>query len=300
MKARWVLVGGLALGLLFQPVADLARPTIPVFIALLLCVASFRIGPEGLRGTRETLGTHIKISLWCQLFLPVVLIALCVVAGLEGVFVTALLLVAAAAPISGSPNLVIMLGFNPAVALRQLIIGTALLPLTVLPVFFYIPQMGNIADVALATTKLLIVILGAALFGLLLRKLPRYVTLDGESIEIVDGISAILMALVVVGLMSAIGNAFFNSPMHLFGFLVFAFALNLGFQVFGSLIWGRWYGQAYDVPMSVISGNRNVALYLTALPVGVTEPLLVFIGCYQFPMYLTPMIMDRFYRRRRR
>jgi len=47
--------------------------------------------------------------------------------------------------------------------------------------------------------------------------------------------------------------------------------------------------------MSVISGNRNIALYLTALPAAVTEPLLAFVGCYQFPMYMTPLLMRKFY-----
>jgi len=29
----------------------------------------------------------------------------------------------------------------------------------------------------------------------------------------------------------------------------------------------------------------------------VTDPLLLFIGCYQIPMYLTPILLGRFYRR---
>ena len=34
-----------------------------------------------------------------------------------------------------------------------------------------------------------------------------------------------------------------------------------------------------------------------ALPVSVTEPMLLFIGCYQIPMYLTPILLARLYRR---
>ena len=32
-------------------------------------------------------------------------------------------------------------------------------------------------------------------------------------------------------------------------------------------------------------------------PAEVTDKLLLFIGCYQLPMYLTPMLLGRFYRR---
>ena len=130
----------------------------------------------------------------------------------------------------------------------------------------------------------------------MLRKHARFEQLSDVQIQQVDGVSAILMALVVVGLMAAISDAFSHSPAQLLLLLAFAFAVNIGLQMLGSLVWGRCYGQEYDVPMSVISGNRNIALYLTALPVAVTEPLLAFVGCYQFPMYMTPLLMRRFYR----
>ena len=50
------------------------------------------------------------------------------------------------------------------------------------------------------------------------------------------------------------------------------------------------------VSFGVLNGNRNIALFLAALPVGVTEPLLLFIACYQIPMYLTPLIGKPLYR----
>ncbi len=49
------------------------------------------------------------------------------------------------------------------------------------------------------------------------------------------------------------------------------------------------------VPVSIIAGNRNIALFLVALPTATTDPVLVFIGCYQIPMYLTPILLRRFY-----
>lgn len=289
---------GLALGLIFQNIAYLARPSIPFFIALLLFAASFRIGPEGLSGAVGKLKTHVVLTLLCQLLLPLLLMGIFALTGASGFFVTALLLVAAAAPISGSPNLVIMLGHQPAAALRQLVVGTAFLPLTIIPVLLYLPSMGNVASIAMVTFKLLLVIMGAAGCGLLLRRLPRFRQLAAVEIEVIDGVSAILMAMVVVGLMSAIGAAFAESPLRLLLIFVFAFAVNFGFQWLGSFFWRRFFAAEFDVPMSVISGNRNIALYLTALPVAVTEPLLVFIGCYQFPMYLTPLLLRRFYRNR--
>jgi len=297
--ARWVLLGGLVLGLVFHQLAFLTRPSIAYFIALLLMVASFRIGPAGLIGALGQLRQHLILTLLSQALLPVCLIVLLSLLGISGWLVMPLLLVAAAAPISGSPNLVIMLGHDPAPALRQLVVGTALLPLTLIPVLMYLPEIGSVSAVALTTGKLLLVILGAACAGCALRLLPRWHDLDEQAVAKVDGASAILMAMAVIGLMSGINQAFASSPFELLLLLVFAFVLNIGLQVAGSFFWGRCFGAEYDVPMSVISGNRNIALFLTALPASVTEPLLAFIGCYQFPMYLTPLLMQRLYRHKR-
>lgn len=323
--ARWVLVGGLVLGLLFQDLAAYTRPSIPVFIWLLLFVASVRIGPHGLLSAVADLRTHLWLTLAMQGAIPVLLMLPIVLAGWNGFWVSAVLLVAAASPISGSPSLVIMLGHDPAIALRQLVVGTALLPLTLLPVLFYLPEIHDVFAVLQASLKLLMVILSAAVVGCLLRLLPRWRHLDDEALQNVDGLSAIFMALAVVGLMSAINDALQQSPGYLFSLLLLAFVVNIGLQL---ICWYCWRGfdtssqqigpdrgqvettnaiqeasstriplADYRVPVSVIAGNRNIALYLTALPAAVTEPLLAFIGCYQFPMYLTPLLMNRLYKR---
>lgn len=293
--ARWVLVLGLVAGLLLQGIAAHFKPTIPWFIAALLFTASLRIGPRSAIGALGELGRHIEVTLLMQLAFPVCLLAIVIAFGGSGIYVTALLLVAAAAPISGSPNLVIMLGHEPAPALRQLVIGMALLPLTVVPVFLWLPELGELSAVLLACGRLLLVIGLAAAAGFALRVWwkPELTTQETQTI---DGLSAVMMALVVVGLMAALGEALRNRPGSLLAMMLFVFALNFGLQWVGTFFW-RWrYGGDYTVPLSVISGNRNVALYLTALPAAATDDMLLFIGCYQFPMYLTPILLRRLYR----
>lgn len=293
--ARWVLVAGLLGGLLFQDVAYLARPYIPAFIAALLFMASFRIGPHNAIGAAKSLRKHLFITLQMQVLFPVLLVLLVLWSGYNNIYLTAVVLVASAAPISGSPNLVIMLGHAPAPALRQLVIGTALLPLTVIPVFLLLPVFGDGLAIAVAAFKLLLVIGGAATLGFLVRHY-LFADLSDRDIDAIDGISALLMAMVVVGLMSALGDAWRVRPLALLQMMIFVFVLNFGFQFLGSRVWHRLAEPSYRVPLSVISGNRNVALYLTALPAAVIDDLLLFIGCYQFPMYLTPLLLRRFYR----
>ena len=75
------------------------------------------------------------------------------------------------------------------------------------------------------------------------------------------------------------------------------FAANFGLQVVAFLL-QRFRGLNTDTAsLSIIAGNRNMALFLASLPAGVTDPILLYIGCYQVPMYLTPVLMSWLYKR---
>jgi ACR3 family arsenite transporter len=61
----------------------------------------------------------------------------------HGDFALGALLILAAAPITGAAHIAVMAGGDPAPALRLTVIGTALLPLTVVPVFALAPAFGD-------------------------------------------------------------------------------------------------------------------------------------------------------------
>src|SRR5690606_28227974 len=107
----------------------------------------------------------------------------------------------------------------------------------------------------------------------------------------------ILMAVVVVGLMTAVGPALRSQPAELFSWLALAFFLNFGLQFATLGILHRKSDPASLPARSIVAGNRNIALFLVALPPDVSDKVLIFIGCYQVPMYLTPMVMTRIYAR---
>lgn len=95
--------------------------------------------------------------------------------------------------------------------------------------------------------------------------------------------------------MSAIGPALQSDPLRLAGWLAAAFAVNFGLQIVASSVMNLRGKTRAAAAIGIGAGNRNVALFLVALPGAVTDPLLIFIGCYQFPMFLTPMLLGRFY-----
>lgn len=177
----------------------------------------------------------------------------------------------------------------------MLIIGTALLPLTVLPVFWLSPSFGSIAAVLLTAAKLLGAIALASGLAFAIRHLflpePKK-----ETLQALDGLSAVIMAIVVIGLMSAVGPALKSEPGNVAFMLVIVFALNLGLQIVAWFGLSKAPSLSERVSWSVVAGNRNMGLFLIALPETVTDPILLFIGCYQVPMFLTPMLLGWLYK----
>ena len=294
---RLLLILGIVAGALLPGLAAALKPWLQELVAFLLFLAALRVGPDRAAGSLRGAGSTLGLALLYQLLLPLGAAALALALGIAATpAALAVVLMLSAPSISGSPNLAILSGADPAPAFRLLILGTALLPLTVLPVFHLLPVLGEGGQVIRAAFRLLAVIGGAAAMAFVLRRtlLRR---LDAERIAAFDGASALTMAIVVIGLMSAVGPALRTAPATLLGWLGFAFLVNFGFQIAAAL-WLRRFAAGPGLPArAIVAGNRNIALFLVALPPATTDQLLMFIGCYQVPMYTTPLLMSAFYRR---
>ncbi len=295
-NGKFGLIAGLLAGLALPGMAAILRPWIPEMVALLLFLTAFRIGfQETVHNLRAMVRTAATV-LVLQMVLPLLFLsALCLADLPLSPLALAITLMLSAPSVTGSANFTILLGHDPAPALRLLILGTALLPVTCIPVFYFLPVFGELTDVLAAASRLLAVILFAAALGFASRQwtVPD---LDEEGRNALDGLTVIALAVIVVGLMSAVRPALETEPATLAFWFSAAVCVNFGMQVltFQSL---RCLGATTPVPGSIVSGNRNFALFLVALPPERTEFLLIFLGCYQFPMYLTPIVMRRFYGR---
>ncbi|MSU90420.1 hypothetical protein GE300_12460 [Rhodobacteraceae bacterium 2CG4] len=295
---RVCLVAGLLAGLLLPALAAVLRDWLPQLVALLLFLNAFRIGPRRAVGGLRDLGRSAGLVLLLQCALPLGLVLALMPLGLaQAPLAVALVLMLSAPSITGSPNFTVMLGRDPAPAMRLLILGTGLVPLTVLPVLLLSPALGEVQAVVLAALRLFAVIAASVLAAFALRAaLPP--ALSDRHRDALDGASSILLGVLVVGLMAALGPALRTEPWTVAGWLAVAVAANFGLQLAThAAMRGAGHAEA-AVPVSIVAGNRNIALFLVALPPAVTDPLLIFIGCYQVPMYLTPILLTRLYGRR--
>lgn len=293
---RWLLVAGLAGGIVLPGLAVAMKPWLPHMVGMLLFLAALRIGPRAAFGALADLPRTAALVLLYQCLLPIAAVLVALAGGWQALpLATALVLMLSAPSISGSPNLTVMTGNDPTPALRLLILGTMVLPVTVLPVLWLLPQLGSVTEVAGASARLLAVIAVSGGAGFALRALAMPAP-SAVAIQTLDGVSALAMAVIVVGLMSAVGPALRDTPADFAAWLAVAFAANFGLQAVAVALLARSRFAAARVPYAIVAGNRNVALFLAALPASVTDPVLLFIGCYQFPMYLTPILLRRLFR----
>lgn len=293
---RWALVLGLIAGVALPDLAAVLRPWLPHLVALLLYLTTLRIGARAALGRLAEARAALGLVLILQLAMPLAALAAMTAFGVQDhPYALALLLMLAAPSITGSVNFVILLGRDPAPALRLLILGTAILPLTVLPILWLGPDIGAGPQALAASARLLAVIVAAAILGFATRarvwRAPDPRTLDG--------LNAIALAAIVVGLMTALGPALRADPWPTLGLIIAVTAVNFGLQIAGFAVWRR-ADLSDPVGTAIVTGNRNAALFLVSLPPAVVDPLLILLGCYQLPMYLTPILLARFYARHAR
>ena len=299
LRARHVLLWGLALGILAGLVApqmaEALQWAVAPIVAMLLFLAVLRLGPEGVRAGLKGWRQGLLLVLILQLMVPLAVVLAARGLGLEGALLIGIVLVLAAAPITGGPNLAIMSGASGAVALRQLVLGTALLPITALPVFLLVPGLGPASEVISIVLRLLMLIAAAGALGLWLRA-RGIITGDAPSLRMIDGMATFLLGAIVIVLMGAVGPALVSG---LEGWGVLLLVLCLGFGMQGALLFAlhRRLPLTEVAALSQAAGNRNVALFLGVLPLGMASELFLFIGLYQIPMYLTPAVMGWVYLR---
>ena len=238
---------------------------------------------------------HTLIFVVCiQLILPMVLIVFMRLLSVPAEWQAAFALVAAASFIAGGPTVVMMLGGDGVIALRLLVVSTLALPLTSFPVLALLEFHSSFAMLMRTTMVLTIVVVGSALVAQLIR---NYL-LGAHSVvqrQCLDGLSALILALLVLGLMAAIHTTWDN-PRLLLVTLMAAFAINFSLQFVG-LALNYLFSINTPIVLGVLTGNRAIAIFLTALPASSFEPLLLFIACYQIPMYLTPLLGSFIYKR---
>lgn len=294
--AQWVLVAGLVAGIAFPAAAGVLRPYIPEMVALILFLSALRMELSALKLSKKQFGIDLAVVLGLQLATPFAVYAILTALPIPTVWRDVLTVMYSGAAISGTPAFAMLMGLDGARAMRLLVIGTALMPVTTLPVLALLPNVAAETSLFEVSLRLLLLIAAAAAAAFTLRK-PVLRLLGQDGPVLLNGLNALALAIFVLALMDAIQPVLLTDPIRVLWVLAIACVANLSAQIlyaFGATLRAKSQGTsptAFQLTPSIGAGNRNMALFLAALPASVTDPWLLFIGCYQVPMYLTPLLM---------
>lgn len=294
-QSRLLLILGLAAGIGLPELAAAMAPYLPEIIAALLVITAFRIGRRDAFGALVDLRWSLPAVGLLQVAIPLTLAFGFWLAGLAGAPLALAMVLAASAPtISGGASIAIILRQDPARMMQILVLGTALFPVTILVVLSIVPGInapGLLVEVGLRT---LATILGTSIVGFALRAwlLPEPTPVQRRAM---DGAGVLAFAVAVVGLMAALGPILRVDPGRAFFWALAAFALSFGLQALTLAVLSRGAMAHVAGPLALAAGNRNIALFLVALPPEVMAPMMIFVACWQLPMYLTPILLPRLY-----
>jgi ACR3 family arsenite transporter len=295
-NARLCLIIGLTGGLLLPGFAASLVPWLPHMVVILLTTTALRIGHRAAMGALGDLRWGLGAVAVLQMLVPLVCLALLTLAGLHNTpAALAIVLTSAAPAITGSVNLALMLRLDAGRMMQILVLGTATFPLTVLPVLAFLPQLGPASDVIFAALRLLVVIVLATGIGFLIRHIAFPQPTEGQT-KALDGLSVLAFSFIVVGLMAALNPALREGPWLVAKWALLAFAISYMLQLATLLTLRKSRLKSVAGPLAIGAGNRNIAIFLVALPAEIIAPLMIFIGCWQLPMYLTPMLLPRLYK----
>ena len=258
------LVIGLIIGFTLPELAGFLLPYLPQMVAMLLFLAALQIAPRDIGGSLKDAPRTIGYIAALQLATPVLVLGAGLVSGTtQSPVFLALFLMTSAPSIAGSPNMALMLGRTPAPALRLLILGTALAPVSVVLLFPFVPALGEGSEIAVTAAKLAGIILGATFCAALVRVTVLRAPSRAAKTRL-RGASNIMLAVFTVGLMAPLRDLVLSDPSSAIMWFTLACGANFGLQ---TLAWIIAKNAPADtrLAISLISGNRNFALFFISL-----------------------------------
>ena len=296
-NARLVLAVGAMAAPFAGPLSTALSPALPVLLVALYALAMTRIDP--LVVLRDTLRPKaalrtLAISATMMVATPIVLFGLAHALDAGEATVAALVYFAVSPAISSAAALCFMVRADAALALQVTVFSGFLAP-AVGPVVA-VSLLGEAVPIDAGALALRLgAMIGAGLaIALIARRAltPPRIERNGAAF---DGVAALTMLAFLIPLFDGVAAQVLDAPIAALATLALAVAANIGLQVATIALLRPRAEAAVAGSLAILMGNRNVSLYVAALP---PDPVFaLFVALYQYPMYFTPLIIGRLLRR---
>jgi BASS family bile acid:Na+ symporter len=173
------------------------------------------------------------------------------------------------------------------------LVGTAMMPATVPPLALLLFGLDLKIGVLEFVLRLAGLVVGGAALALFLRK----AVLDRapHAAPRIDGLAVVILMVFAIPIMDGVLDRIANEPWRTGGFVLWGFIATFAYIAVVTLLF--WpFGARTACTAGYAAGSRNNALLLAVLPGTVDPDYFLFIAAIQFPIYLTPTLVQPIYR----
>ncbi len=290
-----LLAAGIFAGLLVPPLAALFRDVITLVVAALMTLVMLRVDFARVGAVLRRPAVVAAVLALLLLVTPVLAYAVATAAGLPGVLAAGLVLMATGCAATSSPAFARLVGLDGEVSFVIAILSTLLVPFTAPPLALGLLGIDLAISVGELMVRLALVVALPLVVSLVIRRVVGRARLERAG-RGVDGAVVWLVVFYGFGVMDGMLARLLADPGWVLAGLALAFGgsavLNI---VTAGLMW--WAGRGVALASGLLSGNRNMALYLAVLPAGTDPGLLLFFALCQFPLFLSPFLLKPVYAR---
>ncbi|MGG5817522.1 hypothetical protein [Falsiroseomonas sp. HW251] len=292
-----LLAGCIFVGLAVPPLASLLRETLTITVAGLMTLVMLRIDlVQVVSYLRRPLLVAALLA-WLLLACPLIAFAVARATGLDGPLGAALVIMATGCAATSSPAFARLVGLDASISLVAAVLSTLLVPFTAPPLALGLLGVDLSISIAALMGRLALIVLLPLAVALAIRRMVAPARLAAWSGR-VDGTIVLLLVIYGIGVMDGMQARLLSDPAWVAGGLALAFAGNLGLNLLTAAAMWRT-GRRIALAAGLLSGNRNMALYLAVLPAATEPRILLFFALCQFPLFLSPFLLRPVYDRLR-
>lgn len=196
---------------------------------------------------------------------------------------------------TSGPAFARLVGLDPELTLLATLASTVLVPLTAPPMAHALMGVDLAISVPAFMLRLLLAVGVPILASLLIRRVVGAERLAPYG-PAVDGAVVWLVVIYGLGVMDGLAARMLADPLWVAQAATAAFAVSFGLNLVTTLAFAP-LGWRTAGASGLMSGNRNMALYLAVLPAAADPRVSLFFALCQFPLFLSPFLLRPVYRR---
>ncbi|WP_424811388.1 hypothetical protein [Roseococcus sp. YIM B11640] len=295
MRGASLLAGAIFVGLFVPPLAAVTRGAITPIVFLLMVLVLLRVDLSQVIAYLRRPVLVAALLFWLLILSPIVVWALVWLAGLEGPFAAALVIVATGCAATSSPAFARLVGLDGELAFVVAILSTLILPFTAPPLALGLLGIDLAISIQGLMLRLLLLVGLPLVISMVLRRIIPPALLDRWG-RAVDGAVVLLVVLYGFGVMDGVLARLLAAPGLILGGIAMAFGGTLAMNAMTAGVFAG-FGQRVSLSSGLMAGNRNMALYIAVMPAATDPGIVLFFVLCQFPLFLSPFLLKPLYER---